>query len=269
MDTTLVVAHHNESLHWIADVDKSKFKDVIVVSKTWREADIYQHVNKGFEASAYLLYIYEHYEELSNWTVFVHGHETSIHHLGRTQDLVNGIHFRWMYKNINHDHLTNDFVVDARMDWPGAGPGHRRDMKNGFNRTWLPHLDIFMPYVMQPKPRNFVTRRCAQFYVHKGLIMRHSRDLYKAWYMALMNETHRDGKHMAIAWEWAWCHIMTGYFDEYRMERELKLCEVDDNVLEFETVELDIDVDENGGGVKVYLRLLPKIVCIPQADLIV
>lgn len=45
-------------------------------------------VNRGNEASAYLLYILEHYDNLAPYTAFLHNHEHSWHHRGSLVDVI-------------------------------------------------------------------------------------------------------------------------------------------------------------------------------------
>ena len=87
---TVVVAHYTEDLSWLSQIAKEKYK-VCLVSKTKRDADIYQPENFGVEASAYLSYIINNYDSIDEYTIFVHGHECSWHHNGRLQDILNNL----------------------------------------------------------------------------------------------------------------------------------------------------------------------------------
>lgn len=70
----VVVAHCNENLEWIKNVNiKCK-----VISRNGIEKE--RQPNKGNEASIYLEYIIEHYYLLTDYTIFVHGHRTDWHH---------------------------------------------------------------------------------------------------------------------------------------------------------------------------------------------
>lgn len=189
---TVVVAHHSENLDWVSRVDGY---DVKVVSKTNHEAFIYQPLNKGFEASAYLDYIVRCYEDLSDFTVFVHGHERSWHHEGSMDALINSLDLKATYMNINSPHL----------------------------RFWQPkpddiarHNDILQEHGIGPY-RAPKLRPCAMFYVHKDLIRRRGKDVYQSLLDLLLRV---DGsKGMATVFEYCWFKLFTDMDDEDAWEQ--------------------------------------------------
>lgn len=211
---TLVVAHYNESLVWLLRVDRNKYPNIHVSSKTMKLAHTYESINRGYEAASYLRYIVEHYDTLSEFTVFVHAHETSHHHPGRMHDLVNGLSFTRVYQNINNKDLVNRFVVNGQHDCTSYSSW----------RNWKEWVtDLFHPYPMQTCPHDFVVRLCAMFYVHRDAIHRHPRSLYQAWLDTLVVKdapNPMDAKSAAIMWEWAWSILFTGCYDELAMEKD-------------------------------------------------
>lgn len=215
----LCIAHYNEDLRWMEEIDKSKF-DVHLVSKTVQQATIFQPDNLGFEASAYLEFIIRQYDILPEWCVFVHGHEYSWHHNGRMQDLVNGLVINdtsKRYRNINKDEplFCHRFITDGK-DVVGYddNPKHRDAMLVGL-RDWrnCVELGLFAPLPITAYPDRFVTRQAAQFVVHRDQIKRHSKSTYQQLLNNLKNVDYND-KMKACVFEVTWCYIFTGNYDE-------------------------------------------------------
>ena len=79
MAVTIVTSHWKEDLDWL----RAEFP-VVVIDKEGADPMCFEpaHVipNKGSEASAYLKFIIERYDDLPDHVAFIHGHETSHHH---------------------------------------------------------------------------------------------------------------------------------------------------------------------------------------------
>lgn len=216
----VVVAHYNEDIGWTEHIDKNRFR-VIIVSKTKQDADIYIDVNKGFEASAYLRYMHDYYDQLPEHMVFVHGQNTSWHHHRSLKHIINSLAFEdegIAYHNINSP-MPNTFVCDGV-----EVPDGNHVIIAGLQK-WRSCIDIFLPLVLDPQPTDFRCKICAQFVVSRDLIHRHSKDMYLNWYEKLMSDT-RDSKTLACVWEWSWCLVLTGCYDELSMHhhRDVTTC---------------------------------------------
>jgi len=79
MSLTIITAHWKEDLTWLKNADVP----VVLIDKEGAEPSPFvpQHTipNYGLEASSYLKYIVENYENLPDHVAFIHGHETSVH----------------------------------------------------------------------------------------------------------------------------------------------------------------------------------------------
>lgn len=200
MSVDLVIAHFDESLDWIKDVDKTKYRP-IVVSKTIRNASIYQPYNKGYEASAFLEYIIRHYNNLPEFVVFVHAHEFAWHQHGSIQNIINSFVFDDTtphYYNFNKE-ILNVFKVNGLI---------------------VQSLNIFEPIAKilgfnASATPTFISSRCAQFIVHRSLIHRHPIDTYKQLLNVIYN-WQGNTKQLAINFEWIWSFIFTGEYDEQK-----------------------------------------------------
>ena len=193
----LVIAHYDENLDW---VNRVRGFEPCIVSKTDPGAHIFQRINRGVEASAYLEYIVKSYDTLAEYTVFVHGHETSWHHEGPMDELLNSLVLRGPYRNINK------FYTDD-PDHSDDHAGHSL-MYIPFP-SWRNHL--LVSHGMQPYGQHSEIRPCAMFFVHQDLIRRHPRDTYvKLLEAAYACSTKDDG----ITFEYSWFKIFTGLDDE-------------------------------------------------------
>ena len=78
----IVTSHWKENLDWLK---KSKYPVVLIdkmgADPSWLEPRHIIPVNKGKEVSVYLKFIIENYDNLPDFTAFIHGHETSVHQL--------------------------------------------------------------------------------------------------------------------------------------------------------------------------------------------
>lgn len=74
-NVTVVVAKYKENTDWVSKIVPRH----IVYSKFENEPN-YVPVCRDSEASTYLTYIIDHYDKLTDWSLFLHGHETHWHH---------------------------------------------------------------------------------------------------------------------------------------------------------------------------------------------
>ena len=91
----IVIAHYNEDLGWTTNL-KYPFT---VISKNGLPEDV--PPNKGSESSSFLQYIIQNYDNLSNYTVFIHAHRTSWHIVENIDEKINNMIFDKDYYNIN------------------------------------------------------------------------------------------------------------------------------------------------------------------------
>ena len=182
---SICVAHYKEDLEWIKNV---KYP-VQVISKNIYNYD--EPPNKGFEASSYLEYIIKNYDNLFNITVFVHGHRNSYHHTENMDAKINRIGFNAAYMNINESPMY------------GVGP----------DELILSLLPTFGELLIgEPiKPHSLWFRSSAQFYVHKDLIRRNSKEKYIALHKYLMDSPH-DSYHTSRLFEYTWHLLFTGLY---------------------------------------------------------
>lgn len=209
----LVVSHFRENLCWLYDVDVDKYA-IILVSKTLPSATLHQQHNLGDEATAYMEYIITYYDELPPYSVFVHAHEHSYHHVGRMQDLVNRLSLDTPYYNFNGS-PTNDQFYHVLFE-SGKVPASS-EMEHAF---WERHRHrLFssiggLPPLEQRGTMRF--RMSAQFAVHRDLIRRHTRDQWRGILNSLMDmcRENTSTREFGKTFEYSWFTLFTGQTDE-------------------------------------------------------
>jgi len=151
--------------------------------------------NKGLEASGYLKYIIEHYNNLPLHVAFVHDHEYSWHHSGSIYDiLMASIGEKIWYKNLNSFVWSKDTI-----EW------------FPFIKYWY---DVYLLDELGPMELygDFMTgyKGCAQFIVHRDIIRIRSLNFYKRLYYWIMNTKLHDyysGRFMEYTWHLLWGQV--------------------------------------------------------------
>lgn len=197
MLATVVIAHYNENIDWVNSIDRNKF-NIEIYSKTLKEYN-YIDQNRGNEASSYLQYIIDNYENLPEHNFFVHGHNNSYHQDITNDDFLNKVKLpsRYSYFNINR----RDYYI--------------KSLKQEYSIQYM-HLKTYWPLNEIEVPDDLSFYSCAQFYVHRDFIYSHSRGLYKKMFDWLMT-TDLDNKlrvpqnyYSTRLFEYMWHVIFTG-----------------------------------------------------------
>lgn len=188
MSVFIVIAHYNEDLSYITNF---KYPYEVISKKGIPQETI---PNKGNEASSFLQYIIENYDNLSDYTIFIHAHRTSPHNFGNIDEQVNHLKFKYDYENIN-----NASVCSLTQHPPS------------FNKmlTIFPKIEHIIGKI---DLYNLHFKGCAQFYVKKDAIHRQSLQVYKDLYKWLM-ETDEISFWSGRVFEYIWGLLFTGSLD--------------------------------------------------------
>lgn len=193
----IVTSHWNEDLTWLA----SSPWPVVLIDKEGAESTCFQaqHVipNRGREASAYLKYIVENYENLPETVAFIHGHETSSHqkHDRPLLDVIAGANV-----------AKYGFVPINNMNRGGEFADHHCRLYTFWDALCLGTVvaDGVMPYHRGP----MVFDLGAQFVVRRDRILRNPKKLYEGWlHIMLTNPDFAD--ELAYILEETW-HVIFG-----------------------------------------------------------
>jgi hypothetical protein len=202
--TNIVVARYTKNTDFV-----NKFKklyeniDILIYDKENPDNEYNIPINKGNEASVYLKYIIDFYNELPEFTFFIHDEEYAWHHSGSIIDkYIEAKYANKSYYNIN-DIAPNQFEFLKNDDYN----------KNIFNdKNWwndfLGWYNIFIGnYVNFDKIDKFkIFRCCAQFLVHRDSIKKLPIDFYQNlynWIITTDMPNNKSGRFM----EWIW-HII-------------------------------------------------------------
>jgi hypothetical protein len=151
-------------------------------------------VNKGNEASVYLKYIIDFYDNLSDFTFFMHDDEYAWHHTGSIIDKFNeAVMSKKMYYNIND-----------KCSWNK----HNLINKNNYKMLleWYNiYIEEYIPISNIPNNTDFIYGYLgsAQFLVHKDLIRNLPKKFYQKLYdWIITTELPNDLSGRFLEWTW-------------------------------------------------------------------
>jgi hypothetical protein len=189
MSITVVISCYKKDINWsnILKVDKIicyDHDDILPENKALLNNNVYvwnQIPNRGSEASAYLKYIIDNYDNLPDQLVLLHDEQYSWHHRGDIIELVN--------KNLKR----SDPIINLNhYRWDGTNMSFY-DKTTRFGR-W--YYDFLRPY-LGDLPNDFMNGEngCAQFVINDtSLITQHPLKMYQDLYYGIcMNEDEWDG----------------------------------------------------------------------------
>lgn len=202
MQINCVVSRYKKNVDWVyrlQNINKFCIYDKETPSNPYNIP-----LNKGHEASVYLKYIIDHYDNLPDYTFFIHDDEYAWHHSGSIIDRYNeAINSNKLYYNIN-DKLTNT-MIDVIQCWTGYG------LIEYFKGWYNEHIEKFVPFnSIELTARH---RNSAQFLVHKSLITNIPLETYKNLYNWILL-VYLPRNYSAMFLEHIW-HIL---FDIYPNE---------------------------------------------------
>ena len=189
----IIISHYNENLDWIQNLNTEHNK--IIYSKTINENNIFLiPLNKGHEASAYIKYIIDYYDNLSEKNLFLHGHQNSGHQDYSSDFIINNINWN----------LDSFFSVNRRDYYTEVSKNINTNSYNWLIDNWY---DIFSDKIPFPNEGLFFYS-CAQFVVSRDLILQYDLNFYKRLYNWLM-DTNLHSDISGRIFEYIWNYIFT------------------------------------------------------------
>jgi len=193
-----VVSRYKKNVDWVYKLKNVK---LYIYDKEVPENEYNIPVNKGNEASVYLKYIIDNYDNLSDFTFFIHDEEYAWHHSGSIIDLLDeAVVSNKLYYNINENCINsmNDVLICCnKNDWTN-------DFKNWYNT----YIEMYVPFNSLDLAK--IYRNCAQFLVHKSLITKLPLEFYEKLYNWIISTDMANAESGRFL-EWTW-HI---FFDIY------------------------------------------------------
>jgi hypothetical protein len=213
----IVVSHYNEDINWTKNLPYKVF----IYSKTIEDINnniFKQQSNIGNEATSYLEYIIDNYNNLPEYIYFCHGHNESYHQDYSNEFIIKNIDLTKIedFLNINNyynyiDNLRTETILKFHS---------KTD-----NKPYRIIIDFFNEIGSKYKELpNFVNAySCAQFFVTRNMILNNSIEFYKNcldWFYS-GNGLKLDSRYNAEpnvyssrCFEWIWCYIFTNNKEE-------------------------------------------------------
>ncbi|KAK6358987.1 hypothetical protein TWF696_000159 [Orbilia brochopaga] len=184
----------------------------VIYSMDELESTEYHHVsiNKGNEAMAYLTYLIDYYDDLSDVNVFIHAHEEGYPHAWHNEFPNSNYSMVNMLQRVRIDNVHKNGYVNLRCNGnPGCNPKQPRpfntDSKEdilgrAFGKLWE-HM-----YGNTSFPNDVRVPCCAQFAVSRSRIREQPREFYERAREWIVGTDEEDpGRPMEYFW-----HIMFG-----------------------------------------------------------
>lgn len=205
-NTTVVISYYNENLNWLESI-RPIFEDIKVYTKCNPDSPYNVPVNVGNEASAFLLYIIEHYDNLRDYSIFLHGHEHSWHHEGSMIDIISDIKdMKTYFFNLNNYRLGY-ILTNPQM----------RNLAVWYNDYLQEELGPFSDY----GDWTYGHFGCAQFIVHKSLILSRTKKFYENlynWILTTPLDSGISGRFMEWTWHLIWNQVPPEHPNEMNLE---------------------------------------------------
>ena len=205
-NTNIVVSRYKKKVKFIFKLNKNT--NFFVYDKENPDNPLNIPVNKGNEASVYLKYIIDYYDELSDFTFFIHDEEYSWHHSGSIIDKYKeAIKSNRKYYNINDRCFWNRRNIIIKE--------HGYKIYNLFISWYRNFLGKYIPFAKVPNKKDFLYgyRGSAQFLVHKNLIRNFPKEFYIKlynWIITTKIPNYFSGRFL----EWTW-HVMWYIYPVY------------------------------------------------------
>ena len=84
--TNIVVSRYNRNVDFVYRINDNKNINILIYDKENPTNPYNVPVNRGQEASVYLKYITDYYDQLPDYTFFIHDEEYAWHHSGSIID---------------------------------------------------------------------------------------------------------------------------------------------------------------------------------------
>jgi len=195
-----VVSRYKKNVDWAYKL--KNINKLYIYDKETPENEYNIPVNKGNEASVYLKYIVDNYDNLADFTFFTHDEEFAWHHSGSIIDRFDeAVMSNKLYYNIN------DVAVMGNIR---------------YDRWYKEILIWYNNYIEKYIPRNTLPnqswtlgyRGSAQFLVHKSIITKLPLEFYENlynWIITTDMPNEKSGRFL----EWTW-HLFWGIYPNLR-----------------------------------------------------
>jgi len=201
-EEVLLLAHWDEDYSWLVH---QPFPAIIYEKKPPRNKQAGKHgvpFNAGNEASAYLKYIVDYYDDLPTRTIFLHSHRYTYHQ----EDAL--ILLPILYDRLSkvkrapensYNNSSSDYCNLNNMVW--IDPDGERLQIVTENWDWLGRY-------LGPRPSYFLDRCCAQMVVHRDRIRLQPKEFYNESLTRIsFSKTKKEDYMWGLLFEWIWHYV--------------------------------------------------------------
>jgi len=188
-----VVSRYKKNVDWVYKL--KNINKYFIYDKEMPESLYNIPVNKGNEASVYLKYIIDNYNNLADFTFFIHDDEYAWHHTGSILDLFDeAVNSNKLYYNINAGCILGSIVSNR----------YYNDILIWYNN----YIEKYIPLNSLPNPDWTQDHRgSAQFLVHKSLITNLPLEFYQNlynWIIITDMPNEKSGRFLEYTWHVFW-----------------------------------------------------------------
>jgi len=171
MNITIIIARYNESLEWINVLQNvmmynkpNKLPNIIIYNKGHKLPNKYNEIllnNVGREGHTYYKYIYDNYDNLDEYTIFLQGYP-----FDHSPNIINNI----KYINESDIDIDFEFLSERILNCNLSGCVHHGG---------LPLIDVYEKLFNEQKTdMPFIFGAGAQFIVSRKQILKRPREFY-------------------------------------------------------------------------------------------
>ena len=211
---TIVVARtHSEDVAWLENSQLDIRKAIYVVDNASLSPGFQIPKNKGHEAMVYLTYIIDHFDILTDTSIFVHAHQTTWHN----NDLLDSDMLKTV-THLNDAHVARAGYFNLRChhepgcpDWLHVDRPH--DELDTHRKMEEKTFSLSVWYELHPgvSPPHAISQPCcAQFAVSRDRIRANPRSeyiRYRDWLLSTSLEDTYSGRIMEYSWQYLFAGV--------------------------------------------------------------
>ena len=171
-------------------------------------APLHPPKNKGNEVMVYLTYLIDHYDHLSDITIFVHSHQRAWHN----NDLA-GNDAAEMLRRLSNERVTREGYMNLRCQWYPGCPDWMHPGETEQNEFKTEEILIAKAWAelfpLDPVPKVLAQPCCAQFAMSRERIQSIPRSqfvFYRDWLLKTPLQSFVSGR----VWEYMWQYALSG-----------------------------------------------------------
>lgn len=197
----------NDDISWMDEYLPADIVKMIYVADD-RHAPLHPPKNKGNEVMIYLTYIIDHYDDLSDITIFVHAHQTAWHN----NDLA-GNDAGEMIRRLSSEKVMREGYFNLRCQWyPGCPdwmhPGETEENEEKHEEILLAKAWAEL-FPLDRIPNTLAQPCCAQFALSRERIHSIPRSQF-VFYRNWLLKTPLDNFVSGRVWEYLWQYALAG-----------------------------------------------------------